>query len=116
MNRKKELKEQYRQLKPEMGVYMIRSNRSNKCLIEATPRLKATINRVKFQLDFGSYPNRELQKEWAEYGENNFTFEILEVLEYEKDETKTDYADELDLQRMDWEEKMVNQHFEFYIK
>lgn len=116
MNRKKELKEQYRQLKPEMGVYLIRSNRSGKCLLEATPRLKATINRVKFQLEYGSYSNRELQKEWTEYGEDNFIFEILEILEYEKDETKTDYADELELLRMDWEEKMTDQHVEFFLK
>ncbi|AET69017.1 hypothetical protein Desor_3534 [Desulfosporosinus orientis DSM 765] len=116
MNRKKELKEQYRQLKPEMGVFMIRSNRNNKCLIEGTLRLNATINRVKFQLDFGSYPNRELQKEWKEYGEANFTFRILENLEYEKDETKTDYSDELELLQMDWEERMAKQDFEFYMK
>ena len=116
MDRKKELKEQYRQLKPEMGVFMIQSNRNNKCLIEGTPRLKATINRVKFQLGFGSYPNRELQREWQEYGETNFIFHILENLEYEKDETKTDYSDELELLRMDWEDKMAKQNFEFYIK
>lgn len=116
MDRKKELKEQYRQMKPDMGIFMIRSNSSGKCYIENTQNLKAMINRIKFQLESGAHPNRELQKEWKDLGEANFTIEILENLEYDKDESKTDYSDDLAILQMVWEEKFSKENIEFYKK
>lgn len=44
MDRKKELKEQYRQMKPQMGIFIIRSNPSNKCYFESTQNLRGRIN------------------------------------------------------------------------
>ncbi|SDI10220.1 GIY-YIG nuclease family protein [Desulfosporosinus hippei] len=114
MDRKKELKEQYLQMKPEMGILIIRSKHNNKCFIQVSQRLQATLNRLKFQLDLGSHRNSELQKEWKEYGEGSFTIEVLEKLEYDKDETKTDYTDDLALLQMEWEEKMGREKVEFY--
>ena len=89
-------------MKPDMGVFIIKSNFSNKCSIEHS-RFKRTINNTKFKLNFGNHPNRELQKEWKEYGASSFTIEILENLKYDKDETKTDYSEDLDILRMIWE-------------
>lgn len=116
MDRKKELKMQYKQMKPPMGVYMIRSKVSNKCYLEATNNFKARFNSTKVKLESNFHPYRELQKEWNEQGEENFDFEILENLEYDKDETKTDYSDDLELLRLIWEEKLVNQGTELYKK
>ncbi|HPT91000.1 MAG TPA: GIY-YIG nuclease family protein, partial [Acetivibrio sp.] len=36
MDRKKELKELYKTMKPDMGVFIIRSNSDNKYFIQAT--------------------------------------------------------------------------------
>jgi len=116
MDRKKELKQQYLQMKPDMGVLIIRSKHNNKCLIEITQNLRTTLNSIKFKLELGAYPNRELQKEWKDYGEGSFSIEVLENLEYDKDETKTDYKDDLALLQMDWEEKMAKNEIEFYKK
>lgn len=116
MDRKKELKEQYKQMKPEMGIYVIRSNVNNKCYIEGTQNLRATLNGAEFKLDAGGHPNRELQKEWKEKGKRNFTIEVLEKLEYDKDETKTDYTDDLALLVMEWEERLTKENLEFYKK
>ncbi|ABW19225.1 GIY-YIG nuclease family protein [Alkaliphilus oremlandii] len=116
MDRKKELKEQYRMMKPEMGIYIVRSHFNNKCFIEATKDLKGTINGSRFKLEAGNHPNRELQKEWREHGKENFTIEILENLEYDKDETKTDYTEDLTLLRMIWEEKLIKEDRELYKK
>ena len=104
--RKKELKEWYKNMKPDMGIFIIKNNFNNKCYIEVTQDLKGTINSTKFQLNFGNHPNRELQKEWKEKGESNFTIEILEILEYNKDETKTDYSGELNILKLLWEERL----------
>jgi hypothetical protein len=38
------------------------------------------LNRQRFQLERGSHPDRELQKDWNELGSEAFTFEILDQL------------------------------------
>lgn len=116
MDRKKELKEQYRMMKPDMGIFMIKSNFKNKCYIETTQNLRGKINSTEFKLNFGNHPNRELQKDWNEYGKDSFTIEILEKLEYDKDETKTDYSEELEILEMEWKEKLSKEGMEFYSK
>ncbi|TGE31008.1 GIY-YIG nuclease family protein [Desulfosporosinus sp. Sb-LF] len=114
MDRKKELKEQYRQMKPDMGIFIIRSTLSNKCFIKKTPNLKGAMNSTLFQLEGGGHPNRELQKEWKDCGEEKFIIEILEKLEYDKDELRTDYTEDLTLLQMIWEEKLAKENLEFY--
>lgn len=116
MDRKKELKEWYKNRKPDMGIFAVRSKVNNKCYIQATHDLKGVINGAKVRLGSGMHPCRELQKEWNEFGEDNFVIEIPEKLEYDKDETKTDYKDDLALLQMIWEEKLAKEGMEFYRK
>ncbi|MEN6350383.1 MAG: GIY-YIG nuclease family protein [Syntrophomonas sp.] len=115
-NRKKELITQYKQAKPPMGLLIIRSHNSKKYYIEGTQDLRGKINGAKVRLESGWHPNRELQKEWEEFGPENFTIEILENLEYDDAEAKTDYKEDLNLLQMIWEEKLANQGMEFYKK
>jgi len=115
MNRKKELKEQYSQMKPDMGIFLIRSKSSNRFHIDWTQDLKSKMNRSIFELKFGSHSNKELQKEWNELGEGNFIIEILDILEYDEDELKIDYSEELILLQMIWEERLLSENMEFYI-
>lgn len=116
MDRKKELKMQYKQMKPPMGIFIIRSKVNNKCFLKTTQDLRGVINGTKVRLEGGFHPNRELQKEWKEFGPENFTIEILENLEYDKDESKTDYSGELEVLQMLWEEKLAGENMEFYKK
>lgn len=112
--KRKELKEKFKQMKPDMGIFAIRANHVDKCYIEGATDLRSRINRTKFQLEFGNFPNEELQKDWKEHGEDNFTIEILEKLKYDEDETKTDYNDDLALLKMVWEEKLLQNGMRFY--
>ncbi|HHT49234.1 MAG TPA: GIY-YIG nuclease family protein [Firmicutes bacterium] len=114
MDRKKELKQLYKQMKPEMGIFLIRALDDGKCYLQATANLKGTINGTKFKLEAGCHPNRQLQKAWQEKGAANFTFKVLEQLEYEKDETKTDYSEELAILQMVWEEKLAQEKISFF--
>lgn len=116
MDRKKELKLQYKQMKPQMGIFIVRSKVNNKCFIRTTQDLRGVINGTKVRLEGGSHPNRELQMEWKDFGSENFTIEILENLEYDKDESKTDYTEDLTLLQMIWEEKLASENMEFYKK
>lgn len=112
-SRKKELARQYKQMKPQMGIFIIRCN-NNKCYIQATKDLRGVINGTKAKLQAGYHPCGELQKEWNELGSDAFTIEILEELEYEED--KTDYTDDLTLLQMMWEEKLTSKNMKFYKK
>ena len=108
MDRKKELKEKYKQTKTEMGIFIIRFKDSDKYYLETTQNLNGKINRIKFQLQSKTHPNSQLQKEWNLHGGENFIIEVLEKLKYDKDETKTDYTEELSIMKMLWEEKLKN--------
>lgn len=112
MSRKKELIKQYKQTKPQMGIFIIRSKVKNKCYIQTTQNLRGVMNGTIVRLEGGSHPNKELQKEWKEFGAENFTVEVLENLEYDKDESKTDYKEELAILQMIWEEKLAQEKME----
>lgn len=107
MDKRKELKEKYKSMKPDMGVYIIKSDKSDKYFIEAAKNLNASINRARFTLELGSHINKELQALWNELGKSSFTIEILEKLEYDKDETKEDYSEELNILKLIWEERLA---------
>lgn len=106
MDNKKELKQKYKNMKPEMGVFRIESRVSGNCYLYAAPDLKSLMNRYCFQLNVGSHQNRDLQQEWSEQGADNFIIETLDRLEYDKDESKTDYAEDLELLRLIWQDKL----------
>jgi hypothetical protein len=106
MDRKKELKEEYKLMKPEMGVFIIRCKLNPKSYIGKTPNLKGAMNSIQFQLKLGSCRNQELQQLWKESGEANFTIEVLDTLKYDPDETKTDYSDDLEMLKTIWKEKL----------
>lgn len=115
MERRKELKEIYKNMKPDMGIFIIKSKIEDKCYIETSQDLKGVINSTKFKLGLGIHPNKELQASWKENGEAGFTIDILDKLEYDKDETKVDYSEELNILKLIWEEKLLKQGMSFYI-
>ena len=77
---KKELKDEYKRKKFKVGVFQIRNTVNNKIFIESSTDLLAIWNRQKFQLKMGSHHNLELQKDWIEFGEEKFKYEILDEL------------------------------------
>lgn len=103
-------------MKPDMGIFMIKSKVTNKVYLEVTPNLKGKINSARFQLKAGSHPHKELQQDWSREGEANFTIEILEKLNYDKDESKTDYSGELEVLEFLWKEKLLKHNIELYNK
>jgi hypothetical protein len=113
MDKKRELKRQYKEMKPAMGIFIIRSKMNNKCYIQATKDLRGVMNGAQVRLEGGIHPYRELQKEWSELGSENFIIEILENLEYENEES---VAEDLALLQMIWEEKLTKENKEFYKK
>lgn len=84
MDRKKELKQLYKETPIEAGVYKIENKQNGKVFIASTRNIK-TLNGVKFMLNKGGHVNRELAKEWQALGEESFTVEVIEILKKKND-------------------------------
>lgn len=84
MDRKKELKQLYKETPIEAGVYQITNTKNQKIFIGSTKNLK-TLNGVKFQFETNSHKNKELQKEWNSFGKDAFIIEVLEILKKKDD-------------------------------
>lgn len=90
--RKKELRAQYDQRKPEMGIVCLQSG--ERMWIAKSTDAKADYNGTLFQLKLGSWPNRELQKAFTA-DPDSFEWSLLKKLDYkERDE---DHGDDLEL-------------------
>lgn len=94
MKGNKQLKEDYKQKKFPIGVFQIRNTINNKILVGSSTNLDAIWNRHKAELKLGGHRNQILQKEWNEFGEDNFSFEILYTID-QKDGDTIDYNKEV---------------------
>jgi hypothetical protein len=82
---KKDIKQEYKQKKFRMGVFQIRNLANGKVFISSSVNLDAIWNRHKFQLEMGSHPNKELQKDWNDTGADNFIYEIMDEIKVSED-------------------------------
>jgi len=105
MERKKELKQQFKETSVEAGVFQIKNTINNKVFIGSTKNFK-TLNGIQFMLATNAYTtNKELQKEWNEYGKDAFVIEILEKLKT-KDEPYFNEKEALVALEENWLEKV----------
>ncbi len=101
--RRKELVAEFKQIKQYMGVIQIKNNITGKVFIATYPNLKNKWLTLRGQLDLGRFANFELQKDWQEFGEEVFTYEIIEEKEVKED---TDKNWELKQMEKIWLEKL----------
>jgi len=103
---KKELKNQYKQNQPRMGVFQIKNLENGKIFIGRGMNVQGKLNSAKFQLEQGSHPNREMQNDFKQFGAENFSFEVVDYLDPKKDDINYDYNDDLKLLEEMWLEKL----------
>ncbi|MCF8243839.1 MAG: GIY-YIG nuclease family protein [Saprospiraceae bacterium] len=87
---RKELINDYKHLKPRIGVFQIRNTANGKVFIEGSTNLDKIWNRHRTELRFGSHRNKPLQQDWAAFGEASFVFEILSEIAQPEDGTPFD--------------------------
>lgn len=90
--RKKALRAEYDQRRPDMGVVCWESG--GRMWIAISKDAKADYNRSLFQLRLGSWPNRELQAAYTADPES-FHWSLLKKLDYE--EREEDHSADLEL-------------------
>ena len=100
-----EIKREYKERKKPAGIFQVKNTANGKVLLGSSLNLEGPLNGHKFMLSIGRHRNETLQKEWNEYGPNQFVFEILEVVKI-KDDPNFNLSDELTLLEQIWLEKV----------
>jgi LmbE family N-acetylglucosaminyl deacetylase len=102
---RKELIRKYKETPRPMGVYRVRSKTNGKTLIGTSLDHNAALNRHRAQLQMGGHPNRALQNDWNQMGQEEFEFEILDTL---SPSVLPDYhpTDDLSMLEAMWVEKL----------
>ncbi|WML43916.1 GIY-YIG nuclease family protein [Neobacillus sp. PS3-40] len=80
-NKRKELREEYKQIKTYMGVIQITNKTNGMIYVDSYPNLKNKWLTLQGQLEMGMFANSQLQKDWKELGSEAFTYEVLEKKE-----------------------------------
>ncbi|RKE87283.1 GIY-YIG nuclease family protein [Epilithonimonas arachidiradicis] len=83
-NYKKQLRAQFLENKPLMGVLTILNKAENKIYIAESMHLTALSNKIKFVLGSGQFDNKILQEDWNRLGKDNFVFENAIVIPFEE--------------------------------
>lgn len=83
-DRRRELKDEYKNNPPPMGVYQLKDKANGRLLVGGSLNLPGRKNSHFFQLKMGCHPNKVLQADWQAHGEEAFAYEVLETLKPEK--------------------------------
>jgi hypothetical protein len=102
---RKALTREYKERQHPIGVFRVMNTSNGKSLIGTSKNLTAILNRHRAQLSMKGHPNRELQSDWNELGEETFVFEILDTLEPPKEPGYDPTADLRELETL-WLEKL----------
>jgi hypothetical protein len=102
---KQDIKREYKERKIPAGIFQVKNNMNGKVLLGSSLNLEGPLNSHKFMLKIGRHRNETLQKEWNEYGQDKFIFEILEIVKV-KEDPNFNLSDELTLLEQIWLEKL----------
>ncbi len=102
---RKELNKEYLERVKPAGIFQVKNTANGKVLLGSSLNLEGPLNRHRFMLRIGSHTNKALQKDWDEFGPDQFVFEILEEVK-RKDDPNFNLKDELTLLEMIWLEKL----------
>ena len=105
MKSRQDIKREYKERVKPAGVFQVKNTANGKILLGSSLNLEGPLNQHKFMLKSGHHMNTALQKEWDEFGEDKFVFEILQVVEV-KDGPNFNLGDELTLLEEIWLEEL----------
>ena len=83
IKRKKQLLEEYKNRRPEMGVISFRCMATNESFLGISKDTKADFNSTSTKLAANYHPNKRLQELWNQYGMENFELSVMKALKYE---------------------------------
>ncbi|MGM0883348.1 MAG: DUF2087 domain-containing protein [Bacillota bacterium] len=89
---RKHLTSEYQERERVMGVFQITNKVNGRKFVGGSTNLDAVWGKEQFLLNIDGHTNKELQKEWKQYGSENFTFLILETVKFDH-QVRYDYKD-----------------------
>ena len=104
MDRKEKIR-QYKETPRPAGVYQVLHRTTGRMLLGASVDAPAMLNRIRAQLEFGSFPEKQLQADWDVEGEAGFEFDVVDLLPPPKDPNRDIHAD-LDTLLALWKDKV----------
>jgi len=105
MTDKKKIRESYKRMPPDMGVYQVKNLANGKIYIGRAMGLRGKLNSEMFQLRNNLHMNKELQQDFNTLGMDHFAFEVLDRLEM-KEAPGYDYSADLRTLEAMWLEKL----------
>lgn len=81
--RRKQLMEEYKSRRPEMGVISYRCKETGESFLEISRDTRASFNSVTAKLTANYHPNKRLMELWNQYGLEGFELSVIKVLKYE---------------------------------
>jgi len=102
---RKDIHREYKERVKPSGIYQVKNMANGKVLLGSSLNTEGLLNRHRFTLKIGSHTNKELQKDWNEFGPEQFVFEILEEVKV-VDSPNFNLKDELTLLEEIWLEKL----------
>ncbi|MBN2358669.1 MAG: GIY-YIG nuclease family protein [Deltaproteobacteria bacterium] len=81
MDRKTELKRQYRENPPAAGVFVVTNRANGKVFVGSGHNVQGVLNSQRAQLKWHSHMTRALQQDFDQYGETQFEFAVVDTLE-----------------------------------
>lgn len=105
MKSREEIKREYKERPKPAGVFQVKNTANGKVLLGSSLNLEGPLNSHKFMLSIGRHRNEALQRDWNEFGEEKFVFEILEVVKV-KEDPNFDMDQESTLLEEIWLEKL----------
>lgn len=95
MQNKKELINEYKNRKQIGGICKITNTQTGKIFLTIAPDIEAFRNRFEFSKKCGSGINLKLQSDWNKYGSDAFSFEVVEELEKNAEQTPKEFTEDL---------------------
>lgn len=92
---KKELINRYKHQEVEMGIIRVHNTLTGYSFVDICTNLYKPFEGIKFQLNLGRFKVKNFQEEWNKYGEQAFTFEIVEKLKPIEGATDKEKMDDL---------------------
>ena len=106
MDRKRTLKNEYKQRNATGGIYRVTNRQNGKYLLDSTTNIQAKQNSFNFMVLSGSCFHHKIQEDWEAFGSQAFIFEILEVMEKKKEQSQNEFIDDLKMLQQMWSEKL----------
>ena len=100
-----EVRRAYKEKPPPMGVFAVRNRANGKVLVGASLNVQGALNRIRFELTTGMDRIPGLLEDWKRYGADNFSFEVLDVLE-PSEEPGADPKEELKVLEALWLDRL----------